>query len=156
MGVGQALATLPPGAWMRGVAWAYPLVESLHIVALSTLFGAMAVVDLRLLGFSRALPIAPLMRHAVPLALLAFCFAGATGLLLFLAHADDLIGNRVFALKMCLIGAAGTNAAIFHAGQWGDPTRWGESAPFMPRLLAAASLVIWTGVIVCGRWIAYA
>ena len=55
MGVGQALAALPPGAWMRGVAWAYPLVESLHIVALGTLFGAMAVVDLRLLGFSRAL-----------------------------------------------------------------------------------------------------
>jgi hypothetical protein len=156
MGVGQALAALPPGAWMRGVAWAYPLVESLHIVALGTLFGAMAVVDLRLLGFSRALPMAPLIRHAVPLALLAFCLAGVTGLLLFLAHADDLVGNRIFVLKICLIGAAGTNAAIFHTGNWGDPAHWGESAPLVPRLLAVSSLIIWVGVIFCGRWIAYA
>jgi len=156
MGIGQALAALPPGAWMRGVVWAYPLVETLHIVALATLFGAMTVVDLRLLGFSKSLPVVPLLRHALPLALLAFCLAGATGLLLFLAHADDLIGNRMFVLKICLIGAAGTNAAIFHTGSWADPAKWGASVPPVPRLLAGLSLFIWVGVIFCGRWIAYA
>jgi hypothetical protein len=156
MGVGQVLAALPPGAWMRGVVWAYPLVETLHIAALATLFGAMAVVDLRILGFSKTLPVEPLMRHALPIALIAFCLAGATGLMLFLAHADDLIGNRMFVLKMCLIGAAGINAAIFHSGTRAGPAKWGVVAPWEARLTAALSLLIWAGVITCGRWIAYA
>lgn len=156
MDAGQALAALPPGAWMRGVTWAYPLVETLHIASLATLFGAMAVVDLRILGFSKALPVEPLMRHAVPIALMAFCLAGATGLMLFLAHADHLIGNRVFVLKMCLIGAAGINAALFHAGSRASPAKWGLVAPWEARLTASLSLLIWTLVIACGRWIAYA
>lgn len=156
MNVGQALAALPPGAWMRGVTWAYPTVETLHIVALATLFGAITVVDLRILGFSRALPVSALFRHALPLAMLAFCLAAATGLLLFLAHADDLVGNRVFVLKICLIGVAGTNAAIFHSSGWGNPEKWGGSAPLPARVLALLSLLTWLGVIACGRWIAYA
>jgi hypothetical protein len=156
MGVGQALAALPPGAWMRGVVWAYPLVETLHIVSLATLFGAMMVVDLRILGVSKALPLVPLMRHALPVALVAFGMAGATGLMLFLAHADDLIGNRMFVLKICLIGAAATNAAIFHSGRRANPANWDQIAPWEARLTAGLSLLIWTGVIACGRWIAYA
>ena len=141
---------------MRGVAWAYPLVETLHIVSLATLFGAIAVVDLRILGFSKALPVVALMRHALPMALVAFCLAGATGLMLFLAHADDLIGNRMFVLKICLIGAAGTNAAIFHFGNRANPAHWEAIVPWEARLTAGLSLLIWTGVIACGRWIAYA
>ncbi len=141
---------------MRSVVWGYPLVETLHIGALATLFGAMAVVDLRILGFSKALPIEPLLRHALPIALIAFCLAGATGLMLFLAHADDLIGNRVFVLKICLIGAAGINAAIFHSGSRSNPANWQAVAPWEARLTAALSLLIWSAVIACGRWIAYA
>jgi hypothetical protein len=156
MGVGQTLAALPPGAWMRGVVWAYPLVETLHIGSLATLFGTMAVVDLRILGVSKALSVEALMRHALPMALIAFCLAGATGLMLFLAHADDLIGNRMFILKICLIGAAGTIAAIFHSGRRANPAIWGTTAPWEARLTAGLSLLIWTGVIACGRWIAYA
>jgi hypothetical protein len=156
MEVGQALAALPPGAWMRGVTWAYPLVETLHIAALATLFGAMAVVDLRIIGLSRNLPAAALLRHALPIALLAFCLAAATGLLLFLAHADDLIGNRVFVLKICLIGAAGVNAALFHTAAWANPVNWGDRAPLPARAIAVLSMLIWLGVITCGRWIAYA
>lgn len=156
MDVGQALAALPPAAWMRGVTWAYPVVETLHIIALATLFGAMTVVDLRILGFSKGLPVAALLRHALPLALLAFCCAAATGLLLFLAHAGDLIGNRVFILKICLIGAAGFNAAIFHSGRWARVSNWGDAAPAPARAIAALSLLIWAAVIACGRWIAYA
>ena len=156
MDVGQALAALPPAAWMRGVTWAYPVVETLHIIALATLFGAMTVVDLRILGFSKGLPVAALLRHALPLALLAFCCAAATGLLLFLAHAGDLIGNRVFILKVCLIGAAGINAAIFHTGSWARVSNWGDAAPAPARAIAAVSLLIWAAVIACGRWIAYA
>ncbi len=154
--VGQALAALPLAVWMRGVTWAYPVVETLHIAALACLVGSIAVVDLRILGFSKALPAGALMRHVLPFSIAAFGLVVASGLMLFLAHAGDLIGNRVFLIKICLIGAAGINAALFHAGSWARPENWSAKAPLPARALAASSLLIWVAVIACGRWIAYA
>lgn len=158
MGVGQALAQWPLAAWMRGTPWAYPTVETIHLVAIACLVGAIVVADLRVLGFSPLLPAGALLRHAVPVALAAFACAAASGALLFVAHADDLIGNRVFALKIGLIGAAGANAAAFHAGDWGRVAAWevGRPAPRPARAIAALSLLLWVAVIACGRWIAYA
>lgn len=156
MDVWQALAGLPLAAWMRGVTWAYPVVETVHIIALACLVGSIAVVDLRILGWSKALSVAALMRHVLPFSIAAFCLVVASGLLLFLAHAGDLIGNRVFLIKMCLIGVAGINAALFHTGTWARPVTWTDVAPLPARALAALSLLIWVAVITCGRWIAYA
>jgi hypothetical protein len=158
MGVGQALTSLPLAVWVRTVPWAYPTVETVHIIALGLLFGSIAVVDVRLLGASRAMPVSALLRHALPLTWFAFLLAVCTGSLLFLAHADDLIGNRMFAIKLCLIGVAGMNAAAFHSGPYQGVAAWdvGLPAPAVVRLLAALSLATWIGVIACGRWIAYA
>ena len=158
MGIGQALHGLPLAAWIRGSPWAYPAVETVHIVALALLFGSIAVVDLRLLGVSRALPVTLLLRHALPVSMLAFTLAAATGSLLFLTHADDLVGNRVFVLKMGLIMLAGVNAAVFHTGAHADIRSWdsGCAAPLAARLGAGVSLSLWISVIACGRWIAYA
>ena len=157
MGIGQALHALPLAVWIRTSAWAYPTVETLHIVALALLFGSIVVVDLRVLGVSRTLPLTLLARHALPFTLLAFLLAVATGSLLFLAHADDLIGNRVFILKMLLISFAGVNAAMFHVGPYVNVASWdsGAAAPVSAQACAAASIMLWLGVIACGRWIAY-
>lgn len=156
MDVGQALAAVPLAVWMRGVTWAYPVVETAHIVGLACLVGSIAVVDLRILGFSKALPAGALMRHVLPFSIAAFFLVVASGLMLFLAQASDLTGNRVFLLKMCLIGLAGVNAALFHTGAWANPSTWADHAPLPARVLAAFSLLLWTAVITCGRWIAYA
>lgn len=156
--MGGALAHLPGAAWMRGVPWAYPLVETVHIIAVACLVGSIVLADLRVLGLSPLLPAGALLRHAVPVALVAFCVVAASGSLLFVAHAADLIGNRAFAVKLVLIGLAGANAAAFHAGEWGRVSAWevGRRAPGMARFLAATSIALWLGVIFCGRWIAYA
>ena len=156
MDVGQALAALPLAVWMRGVTWAYPVVETVHIVALACLVGSIAVVDLRILGWSKALPAGALMRHVLPFSVAAFGLVLASGLMLFLAHAGDLIGNRVFLIKMGLIGAAGFNAALFHTCSWARPDTWTDGAPLPARVLAGVSLLLWAAVITCGRWIAYA
>ena len=158
MGIGQTLHGLPLAAWIRGSPWAYPAVETVHIVALALLFGSIVLVDLRLLGVSRALPATDLLHHALPVSMLAFTLAAATGSLLFLTHADDLVGNRVFVLKMGLIMLAGINAAVFHAGAGAGVRSWdsGSAAPLAARVGAGVSLALWTGVIACGRWIAYA
>ena len=126
-------------------------------MSLALLFGSVAVVDLRILGFSRALPLRQLASHALPWTVLAFIGAAATGSLLFMAHAADLIGNRVFIAKLCLIGLAGANAVMFHTGPYVNVAAWdvGVAPPLSARVMAAASMLMWVGVIFCGRWIAY-
>ena len=80
-----------------------------------------------------------------------------TGILMFMAHAGDFISNRAFVLKLALIFAAAINAAIFHVGpsarSSGGTVMWRHR--LAAKLHAALSLMIWMGVIACGRLLAY-
>jgi hypothetical protein len=155
--MGATLHDLPLAAFLRGSAWAYPLLETLHLVAIALLFGSIVVLDLRLIGVSPDLPAKRLAAHALPWTLGAFALAAATGLLLFVAHAAELIGNRVFLAKLGLIAAAGVNAAWFHTGPGSRMVDWGtERPPATARAAGSASILLWIAVIACGRWIAYA
>ena len=142
---------------MRQELWLYPSVQILHILGFVMLVGAIALVDLRLLGLSRQLPVRDLVRHALPWVLGALLVIVPTGLLMFLAGATDLVANRAFVAKLALIFAAGVNAAAFYAGPWRGVAQWdrGAPAPLAARAHAALSLMIWTGVIACGRLLAY-
>ena len=157
---GGALAAIERSALataMRQELWLYPSVEIVHILGFVTLVGSIAVLDLRLLGISRELPVRDLARHVLPCTLGALLFIVPTGLLMFMAHASDFIGNRAFILKLMLIFGAGCNAAAFHLGPYRSVAQWdrGVATPPAARLHAAASLVIWIGVISCGRLLAY-
>ena len=158
MDIGQVIHQLPLAVFLRTNAWAYPTLESLHLIAIALLFGSIVVVDARILGLTRSLPLRELARHALPWSLLAFAGAAATGSLLFVAHAADLIGNRVFIAKLGLISLAGANAALFHTGPYVSVAAWdvGVAPPPGARAMALASIMIWIAVVVCGRWIAYA
>ena len=92
-----------------------PSVETVHIVGIGLLFGSIAVLDLRLLGFSRHIPVEVLAEHVLPWTRGSFLLIVPSGLMMFTAHATDFIASPVFVLKMCLILAAGLNAAVFHA-----------------------------------------
>jgi hypothetical protein len=148
----SALATA-----MRQEIWLYPSVEILHILGFVTLVGTIAVLDLRLLGISRGLSVRDLARHVMPWSLGALLVIVPTGLLMFMAHAADLIGNRAFILKLMLIAAAGMNAAAFHIGPYRTMAQWDRGVPSPPRarLHAIVSLTTWMGVIACGRLLAY-
>ena len=145
------------GRFMREAMWAYPAAETVHIVGLALLFGSIAIVDLRLLGAGRRVPVAPLIGYAVPWSLLGFVIAATTGLMMFTAHASDLIDGPVFILKMTLIFTAGINAAVLRIGVLQQAGRWPADAlpPVRVRVAAAVSLVLWIGVITCGRLLAY-
>jgi len=148
----SALATA-----MRQELWLYPSVEILHILGFVTLVGAILVLDLRLLGLTPALSVRQLAGHVLPWALGALVVIVPTGLLMFIAHAADLVGNRAFVVKLVLILGAGMNAAAFHLGPYRNVAQWDRDAtsPGAARLHAALSLVLWTGVIICGRLLAY-
>jgi len=98
-----------------------------------------------------------LARHALPWTVGAFVVAMLTGLLMFTAHAEDFVTNRVFILKMGLILFAGVNAALLHTGAFRTVTAWdtGIMPPVSVRLAAGLSIVLWTCVIACGRLLAY-
>lgn len=155
------LAASPFAAWLRASAWAYPASEILHLAGMALLFGSIVVVDLRLAGLGRQLPVTPLLRHALPATMAGFALIVVSGALLFVAHADDLIGNRAFLVKLVLIVLGLANAAWFHAGPYralhAGRADWETSRapPRLARSCAVLSLVTWVLVICAGRLIAY-
>ena len=145
------------GRFMREALWAYPVVESVHIVGLALLFGSIAIVDLRLLGAGRRIPAAALVGYAVPWSLLGFVIAAGSGLMMFTAHASEFLEQPVFLLKMSLILLAGINAALLRVGVVRRASSWPADAapPTHVRIAATLSLALWIGVIACGRLLAY-
>ncbi|HSD38914.1 MAG TPA: DUF6644 family protein [Rhodocyclaceae bacterium] len=145
----EGLHSLPLSVWLRTSAWAYPSLEALHIMAVALVFGTVWLVDLRLLGLLRRLDTLTLAASALPWTLAGFALAATTGGLMFLTQADDLVSNRAFLTKICLLIAAGINAAWLHLR---GPLQAGSPGT---RAQALASILIWSCVIVCGRMIAY-
>ena len=152
-----ALEALPVAVAMRHELWLYPIVEIVHITGFVVLVGSIAVLDLRLLGLGRTLSVRALTRHVLPWTTGAFLLIVPTGLLMFTAHASDLLTNRAFQLKLLLILSAGINAAVFHVGAYRSVAAWDREAapPAAARVHAAASLLLWFSVIACGRLLAY-
>jgi hypothetical protein len=149
------------GRAMREWLWLYPSVEIVHILGIGLLFGSIAVLDVRLLGFSKTMSVRRLARHVLPWTAASFLLIVPSGLLMFTAHATDFISSPVFVIKMCLIMLAGVNAALFHAIAMRTADVWDTEEmrdlrpPPSVRLAGAASLLIWISVIACGRLLAY-
>ena len=145
------------GQAMRQWLWLYPSVETVHITGIALLVGSIAILDLRLLGLSRSLPVQRLAAHILPWSIASFVLIVPSGLAMFVAHAGDLLSNTVFAVKMCLILLAGANAGVLHAGVFRNAGQWDVDVmpPLAARAAAAASLLLWVSVIACGRLLAY-
>jgi hypothetical protein len=135
----------------------YATLEIAHTIGFVVLVGTVFAFDLRVLGLSRAIPVRALSRHLLPWSLAALVVIVPTGSLMFLANSAELIASRVFALKMGLLLAAGINAVIFRTGPYQGVKDWdtGVAAPPGARASVALSLLIWAGVISCGRLLAY-
>jgi len=142
---------------MRQSLWLYPIVEILHIIGFVVLVGSAAMFDLRLLGLSRQLPVTGMERHLLPWARASLLVIVPTGGLMFIAHATEFAGNPAFRLKLLFLVLAALNAALFHLRPFKQVAGWdqGTRAPLAARVAACLSLVLWTGVIACGRLLAY-
>ena len=145
----DALNHWAPIVWLKTNPYAYPSLEIFHIVGIALVFGTLWIVDMRILGLMRVFDVNQLARHVIPWTIAGFLLVAVTGFTMFIARAGDLIANPAFVVKICLIFAAGTNAAILHARGAIEPTI------FSTRFQAVLSILIWVAVIACGRWIAY-
>lgn len=129
--------------------WAYPVLEAVHILGIALLLGNLVLLEARVFGRARTLPIEPLARLSLSIALTGFTIAAITGLLMFSTQPAELLANRSFVAKMLLLVAAGCNAAWFHG------RRSLARLDGLARGQLLLSTLIWIAVVFCGRWIAY-
>ena len=136
----------------------FPVIESVHVMALALIVGTIAMVDLRLLGFIlREAPAMDVEKRVVPVTWAGFAVMAVSGLLLLASEAAKIVHNPAFIAKLVLLTLAGLNVAFFHlrakpllqAAPVEDP------APLPARVGAGLSLGLWVAVIAAGRAIAY-
>ena len=150
------LESTPIASAIRTSVWMYPAFETLHYIGLALLIGSILLIDLRLLGFARSLPL-PSMLGLLPGVWAGFLINVLTGSLMFTYGATSFGTSRMFWLKMALMALAGINALVFTVAVARDGERWLTAArtPAGIRVVATVSLVLWLGVMTAGRWMAY-
>ena len=164
----MAITTFAPiGAWLgstplsqgaraalRAIDWLAPADETLHILALTTLFVSAAIVSLRILGAAgRDHELGLLARRLLPLTWSALGVLIVTGGLLVLNRPGRYFRSDMFIFKMgFVLLAVSVTLALQIALNRDEAFGRGGAA----RSGAVLTLVLWSGAIVCGRWIAYA
>ena len=138
--------------------WMFPTIETLHVIALVTVLGMIAIVDLRLIGVgSRQLAVTKLSNDTLPWVWGAFGLAAITGGLLFVSKASSYVINPYFLWKMVMLALAGFNMMYFHFFTYRTVEHWDldPSVPFAAKLAGGLSLVFWLLVLFFGRAIGF-
>ena len=138
--------------------WAYGVVNLVHILSVATLFGSVLVLDLRLLGGWRRVPLAALEQPTIPLAIVGFCGAALSGLCILTTNATDYRGNPFLLIKLAAIALGLLNVALVASLPAWRARHTEPLAPNHRRSLAVAggtSLVCWTTAAAAGRMIGY-
>ena len=139
---------------LMNTAWGWPIAESLHFIGLSAIFGTIGIVDLRLLGFARAIPLIALHK-LTRIGIAGFVVNAITGIAFFVSAPDQYLYNPAFQLKVLCILIAATNVLAFYAFAWPGIRRSPTIVSPLARLCAAISLTAWLGVITFGRLITF-
>ena len=149
----------PLGAFTRSLGvWSYGIINLVHMLGIVMLFGAILLLDLRLLGAWRSIPLGAISRPATTLAMTGFCVAVLSGIPMLSVKAGDYIGNPFLLIKFPAIALALVNVWLVHRTEaW----RAHRTRPLMAsekrRLAVGAglSLTFWLTAITAGRMIGY-
>ena len=138
--------------------WIWPILEDLHFIGLILLLGTVGVFNLRILGFLKRLPLAPLHRF-LPWGIAGFGINVITGFFFYLGMPGFYVLNFVFQLKILTIFVAGGTSAVVSlhqsVSQAGKPWPRGGRASILAKLIALSSIVLWILVIILGRYIPF-
>lgn len=164
-GIGQSLVgffgRMGDSPWSTGLhesRYAYDFIESIHVWTLCLFFGLAVMFDLRLLGWAmRDVPVAELAGRLLPWTIAGFVIMVISGSLLFYAIPLRSFQSIFFRVKMIMLLLAGLNVLIFHSGVYQQVETWSLDAkpPRAARVAGALSLVLWIGIVLSGRMIAY-
>jgi hypothetical protein len=142
--------------WVVGSLWAFPAILTFHAVGMGIAAGLSAMLDLRVLGIARGIPL-PELRRFLPVLWIGFWVNAVSGVLLLIGYPTKALTNPVFYLKLLFIaGGMGLLVRLtrrLFVDDDGDADPAGKS-PVLRRL-AVVSLVCWAGAITAGRLLAY-
>ena len=146
------------GTVIRESTWAEPIIETVHVLTLTVFLGFVILLDLRLLDLAlRQTPVSRVFKQLNPFLFASFGIMLVTGISLFAGDPVLFYGTIFFKLKMVMLLAAALNVVVFNFTlgrsllQWDTLTRTPRGA----KITGIVSLVLWIGVVACGRGIAY-
>lgn len=142
-------------AFQIGATWWFPLLESIHVIAVVMLVANILLVDLRLLQkISTEFAATLVMKEHLPWVWGAFVIAVITGLGLFISRPGAYAANPAFQLKLIFLLGTGVNAWLSRgASSVSEPLRPLDGSRH--RLAALISLLLWASVVFAGRWVGH-
>jgi hypothetical protein len=167
---GAALNPSEIGAWcvqlqatwlstsIRESLLVFPYLDGVHLLGLAIMLGPSMMLDLRLIGFLwKGDPVSRIAARFLPITFAGFFLVVSAGILLFISEPVRCYESGYFRAKMGLIVLAALNAFIFHATIDRRRSEWDTilPPPAQARLAGILGLVLWTGVIFAGRYMAY-
>ena len=154
--------------WLEGSAlghamrnagvWTYGIVNLTHILGVSSLFGSVLVLDLRLIGLWRRVPLGAIARPTVPIATAGFIVAATSGVCLITTNGSEYVGNPFLLIKFPAIFLGVVNVAILSrlpAWKARETREVTESDQRVLSVFGAISLLSWLTAIGAGRLIGY-
>ena len=142
--------------WIRSTdsIFGYYGILTVHAIGMGVVVGINACVDLRILGFAPAVPLAP-MQQFLPVLWLGFWINAVSGTILLATDATHKLVNPDFYVKMVFIALALATLRRLTAQVFRDPQGATTSVSKTAKILAVASLGCWLGAIIAGRLLAY-
>lgn len=155
------LASTHMDAFVSSHDWVWPVCEIVHFFGMALIIGCVGLVDIRILGVGKGIPISVLERF-VPLGVFGFALNVITGFIFVAGNPIggplDYLANMAFQIKMSLIAIAGINLLVFYVmgiARAADGVAPDGEAAASAKAIAIVSLVCWFGVIFFGRMIMY-
>lgn len=134
----------------------YPIIGGLHLLSIALFGGMLLITDVRFLGLAlKTRKVSDVWHMALPWKRLGFVVVLVTGLLLTWAEPIRLYRSPSFWIKMTLLALVGVHALVFRGSVYAHPEKLDVSVSSRAKLAAAISLVLWAGLIVSGRLIAF-
>jgi hypothetical protein len=138
--------------------WTYGIVNLTHLLGIASLFGAILVMDLRLLGWRRDVPLAALASATTPIGMGGFIVAVTSGIGLLSANATEYVDNPFFMIKFPAIAVGFANVALLMRSTAWKARATRELTTAEQRglaVMAGISLASWVTAIAAGRMIGY-
>jgi len=146
----------PLSVALREGYYAFPIIETIHILGLGFSVGTIMWVDLRLLGIAmRRRPVADIIVQLEPWAIGGFVVMFISGFLLLLSEPLKCYTTLAFRIKVVMLILAAMNVWYFHKRLPDDRSQWDRQMPWRARMVGLFSLFLWLGIVIAGRWTAY-
>jgi uncharacterized membrane protein len=143
---------------IQDVSWIIPLVQTIHILAISIVLSSVGMLDLRLMGVAgRRVTISGMAERFLPWIWGALVVLAFSGTILIVGEPDRSLLNGAFQLKMALLATVIVVTVLFQHTVRRNAAFWDLSPARKrsARLTATVSLALWLAIAVCGRLIAY-